>query len=71
MAMRAASSRILAVQLNQRPLDRKRRANRTLGIILLSRRIAEHRHLAVTELLGNLAAHLLHRPRSGVEIGTH
>jgi len=45
---------VLAVQLGERPLDRERRTDRALGIILLRHRVAEQRHQAVAELLGDL-----------------
>ena len=62
---------VLAVQLGQRALDRKRRPHCTLGIVLLRHRVAEQRHQAVAELLGDLAAHLRHCRRSGIEIRTN
>ena len=64
-----ASAFVLAVQLGERALDRERRPHRALGIVLLRHRIAEQRHQPVAELLGDLAAHLRHRRRGGIEIG--
>ena len=69
MSVGLARAGILAVQLGQRALDRKRRPRRALGVVLLRHRIAEQRHQPVAELLGDMAAHLRHRRRSGVEIG--
>ena len=66
---RLAGAGVLAVQLGQRALDRKRRARRALGIVLMRHRIAEQRHQPVAELLGDMAAHLRHRRRGGIEIG--
>ena len=66
---RLARTGVLAVQLGKRALDRQRRPHRALGIVLLRHRIAEQRHQPVAELLGDMAAHLRHRRRSGVEIG--
>ena len=61
---------VLAVQLGQRPLDRERRTDRALGIILLRHRVAEQRHQAVAELLGDLAAQFRHCRRCGIKIGS-
>jgi hypothetical protein len=47
----------------------QRRPPRALGVVLLCSRIAEQSHQAVAQLLGDAAAHLSHRRRSGVEIG--
>ena len=66
---RLAGAGVLAVQLGERALDRERRPHRALGIVLLRHRIAEQRHQPVAELLGDMAAHLGHRRRSGIEIG--
>ena len=59
MAMRAASSGLPApsfLRFNsaERALDRKRRAYRALGVVLLRDRIAEQCHQSVAELLGDL-----------------
>src|SRR5271154_3501734 len=40
----------------------------TLGVVLLREGIAEQRHDAVAELLGDMAAHFLDRRRGRVEI---
>ena len=64
-----AGAGILAVQFSQRALDRERRPRRALGVVLMRHRIAEQRHQPVAELLGDMAAHLRHRRRSGIEIG--
>ena len=66
--LRLAGTGILAVELGERALDRQRRARRAFGIVLLRDRIAEQRHQPVAELLGDVAAHLRHRRRSGIEI---
>ena len=66
--LRLAGDRVLAVEFGERALDRKRRPRRALGIVLLRDRIAEQRHQPVAELLGDMAAHLRHRRRSGIEI---
>ena len=66
---RLARAGVLAVQLGERALDRERRPRRALGIVLLRHRIAEQRHQPVAELLGDMAAHLRHRRRGGIEIG--
>ena len=68
---RLARAGVLAVQLGERALDRERRPHRALGIVLLRHRIAEQRHQPVAELLGDIAAHLRHRRRSGVEISAN
>ena len=67
--LRLAGAGVLAVQLGQRALDRQRRPRRAFGIVLLRHRIAEQRHQPVAELLGDMAAHLRHRRRGGIEIG--
>ena len=71
--MRACNSRlagagILAVELAQRALDRKRRPRRALGVVLVRDRIAEQRQEAIAEFLGHMAAHLGDRRRGGIEI---
>ena len=66
---RLASTGILAVHLGERPLDRERGPRRAFGVVLLRHRIAEQRHQPVAELLGDMAAHLRHRRRGGIEIG--
>ena len=66
---RLAGAGILAVQLGKRALDRQRRPRRAFGVVLLRDRIAEQRQEPVAELLRDMAAHLRHRRRSGVEIG--
>jgi hypothetical protein len=43
----------------------------SLGIVLLSHRIAEQRHQPVAEFFGDLAPHLRDRRRSGIEIRTN
>jgi len=65
---RLARAGVLAVQLGQRALDRQRRTRRTLSVVLLRHRISEQRHQPVAELLGDVAAHLRHRRRGGIEI---
>jgi hypothetical protein len=65
---RLAGTRVLAVELSQCTLDCECRAHRALGIVLVRNRIAEQRHQPVAELLGDMAAHLRHRRRRGVEI---
>ena len=67
--LRLAAAGVLAVELGKRALDRQRRARRALGVVLMRHRIAEQRHQPVAELLGDMAAHLVDRRRSGVEIG--
>ena len=66
--LRLAGAGILAVQLGERALDRERRPRRALGIVLMRDRIAEQRQQPVAELLGDMAAHLGHRRRGGIEI---
>ena len=66
---RLAGAGVLAVEFGQRALDRKRRARRALGVVLVRHRIAEQRHQPVAELFGDMAAHFGNRSRSGVEIG--
>jgi hypothetical protein len=52
-------------------LDRQRRPHRAFGIVLLRERIAEQRHQPVAQLLGDMAAHLRHCRRGGIEIGAN
>ena len=66
--LRLAAAGILAVQLGKRALDRQRRPRCAFGVVLLRHRIAEQRHQPVAELLGDMAAHLRHRRRGGIEI---
>ena len=66
---RLARTGVLAVHLGERALDRERRPRRAFGVVLLRHRIAEQRHQPVAELLGDVAAHLRHRRRGGIEIG--
>ena len=61
---------VLAVQFNERTLNRERRPHRAFGIILLRHRIAKQRHQSIAQFLGDLAAHFHYRRRSRVEIGT-
>jgi hypothetical protein len=68
---RLAGAIVLAVQFGERALYGERRPHRALGIVLLRHRIAEQCHQAVAQLLGDLAAHLHHSRRSGVEISAH
>jgi DNA invertase Pin-like site-specific DNA recombinase len=57
--------------VGMRALDRERRPYRALGIVLLRHRIAEQRHQSITELLGDVTAHLSHCCRGGIEMGAH
>ena len=41
------------------------------AIVLLRNRLAKQRHQPVPELLGDASAHLHHRLRGGLEIGTY
>ena len=66
---RLASTGILAVHLGERALDRERGPRRAFGVVLLRHRIAEQRHQPVAQLFGDVAAHLRHRRRGGIEIG--
>jgi hypothetical protein len=61
---------VLAVQLIERTLDRERRPQRPLRVILLRHGIAEQRHQPVAELVGDFAAHFHDGGRGGVDIGT-
>ena len=72
--MRATSSGygrsgILAIELGQGALDRKRRARRTLGVVLMRQRIAEQAHQPVAEFFRDVTAHFGDRSGGGVEIG--
>ena len=62
-------SGVLAIELGQRALDRKRRACRALGVVLMRQRIAEQAHQPVAEFLRDMTAHFGDRSGSGVEIG--
>ena len=67
--LRLAAAGVLAVQFRERALDRQRRPRRALGVVLVRDRIAEQRHDAVAEFLGDMAAHFLDCRRCGIEIG--
>ena len=65
------SSGVAAIELGQCPLDRKRRARRTLGVVFMRQRIAEQAHQPVAEFFRDVTAHFHDRGRSGVEIGAN
>jgi hypothetical protein len=59
---------IPSVDLSERPLDRERRPSRALSVVFLRHRIAEQRHQPIAQLFGDVAAHLCHCRRSGIQI---
>ena len=62
-------SGVLAIEFGQGALDRKRRACRALGVVLMRQRIAEQAHQPVAEFFRDMAAHFGDRSGSGVKIG--
>ena len=62
---------VARVEINQRALDRERRAHGALAVVLLRLRIAEQRHQPVAELLEDMAAERSHGGRGGVEVAPH
>ena len=68
--LRFAGDRVLAVEFCERALDCERRAHGAFSVVLLRDRIAKQCHQPVAQLLGNMAAHLGHCRRGGIEIGS-
>jgi hypothetical protein len=66
--LRRASTGILAVNLREDALDSQRRPHRALGVVLLSRRIAEEGHQAIAEPLQHMPAEFGNGRRCSVEI---
>src|SRR5215471_14008005 len=66
-----ARTGILAIDLSERPLDREGGPRRAFGVVFLRYRITEQCHQPVTQLFGDVAAHLSHRGRGVVEISVH
>jgi hypothetical protein len=66
--LRLARTRILAVDLSERPLDREGGPRRAFGVVFLRYRIAEQRHQPVTQLFGDVTAQLRHRRRGSIQI---
>ena len=62
---------VARVEVDQRALDRERRAHGALAVVLLRLRIAEQRHQPVAELLQDMAAERSHGGRGGVEVTPH
>ena len=69
LELRRAPGRVPGVEFGKRPLDRERRPNGALGVVLLRARIAEKRHQPVAEPLQHMAAEIGHCLRRLVEIG--
>ena len=61
--------RVAGVEFAKRALDGERRAHGALGIVLLRTWVTKERHQTVAELLEHMAAKIVHRRRSLVEIG--
>ena len=66
---RLGCSGVLAIELGQCPLDRKRCACRALGVVLVGQRITEQAHQTVPEFFRDMTAHFGDRSGSGIEIG--
>ena len=65
---RLARTGILAVDLSERALDREGGPRRAFGVVLLRHRITEQRHQPVAQFFGDVAAHLRHCCRGGIQI---
>ncbi len=68
---RRAGRRVARVEVGERALDRERRADGPLAVVLLRLRIAEQHHQAVAELLQHVAAERSHGGRGGVDVTAH
>src|SRR5262249_46935047 len=66
--LRLARTGILAVNLSERPLDRKGSPRCAFCVVFLRYRIAEQRHQPVTQLFGDVTADLRHRRRGSIQI---
>ena len=65
---RLAGTSVIPVQLGERPLDRECSPRCAFSVVFLRHRIAEQRHDPVTQFFGDVATHLRHCCRGGVEI---
>ena len=63
-----ARTGILAVDLSERALDRERSPRCAFGVVFLRHRITEQRHQPITQFFGDVAAHLRHCGRGGIQI---
>ena len=66
-----AENRILAVHLGESALDRERGPRRAFSVVFLCYWITEQYHQSVAQPHGDMAAHLLYRPRGGIKIGAN
>ena len=66
--IRLAGTGILAIDLSERPLDREGGPRCAFGVVFLRHWIPKQRHYPITQLLGDVAAHLRHCCRGGVQI---
>ena len=73
MPMRALSAGLpepafLRLMLSERALDREGRPRCAFSVVFLRHRITEQRHQPIAQLFGDVAAHLRHCGRGGIQI---